>query len=191
MCALAEIDFLEPEKKAFVEHADVANALPPDGHVCTHKLVNVCFVRVVQCRTKIVFDDRIVRQQNEISMWISQLQQVIDSFKRVESGQDSAFGVSYSFDELFGGATDLKFVPSAESLLRTCVTALQSYPGPIEVIGHTGGGQTPQVARERYPGSWDYAAAAAGRAARRRLLYRGSAQDALGQSHAAPAPGHR
>jgi hypothetical protein len=111
--------------------------------------------------------DRIVRQQNEINMWIGQLQQVNDSVKRVETERDSVFGVSYSFDELFGGATDLKFVPSAESLLRTCVTSLQSYAGPIEVIGHAGGGQATQALRDRYPGSWDYAAAAAGAVASR------------------------
>ncbi len=106
--------------------------------------------------------DRIIRQQNEINMWIGQLQQVNDSIKRVETERDSVFGVSYSFDELFGGASDLKFVPSAESLLRTCVTSLQSYPGPVEVIGHAGPGKAPPAVRDRYAGSWDYAAAAAG-----------------------------
>jgi hypothetical protein len=111
--------------------------------------------------------DRIVRQQNEINMWMGQLQQVNDSVKRVETERDSVFGVSYSYDELFGGATDLKFVPSAESLLRTCVTSLQSYAGPIEVIGHAGVGQAPLAARDRFPGSWDYAAAAAGSVASR------------------------
>ena len=111
--------------------------------------------------------DRIVRQQNEINMWLGQLQQVNDSIKRVETGRDSVFGLSYSFDELFGGATDLKFVPSAESLLRTCVTSLQSYAGPVEVIGHAGSGQAPQAVRDRYTGSWDYAAAAAGAVASR------------------------
>jgi hypothetical protein len=111
--------------------------------------------------------DRIVRQQNEINMWIGQLQQVNDSIKRVETGRDSVFGVSYSFDELFGGASDLKFVPSAESLLRGSVTSLQSYAGPVEVIGHAGPGQAPPAVRDRYPGSWDYAAAVAGAVATR------------------------
>jgi hypothetical protein len=111
--------------------------------------------------------DRIVRQQNEINMWIGQLQQVNDSIKRVGTERDTVFSVSYSFDELFGGAADLKFVPSADSLLRTCVTSLQSYAGPVEVIGHAGVGQVPPAARERYPGSWDYAAAAAGAVATR------------------------
>jgi hypothetical protein len=111
--------------------------------------------------------DRIVRQQNEINMWIDQLQQVNDSIKRVEVERDSVFGVSYSFDELFGGASDLKFVPSAESLLRTCVTSLQSHAGPIEVIGHAGLGQAPLAVRDKYQGSWDYAAAAAGAVASR------------------------
>ena len=106
--------------------------------------------------------DRIVRQQNVINMWIRQLQQVNDSIKRAGGERDTVFSVSYSFDELFGGAADLKFVPSAESLLRTCVTSLQSYAGPVEVIGHAGGGQTPQAIKDRYPGNWDYAAAAAG-----------------------------
>jgi hypothetical protein len=111
--------------------------------------------------------DRIVRQQNEINMWIGQLQQVNDSIKRVGGERDTVFSVSYSFDELFGGAADLKFVPSAESLLRTCVTSLQSYAGPVEVVGHAGGVQTPQAIRDRYPGNWDYAAAAAGMVASR------------------------
>ncbi|HTW90917.1 MAG TPA: OmpA family protein [bacterium] len=111
--------------------------------------------------------DRIVRQQNEINMWIGQLQQMNDSVKRVEGQWDSTFKVSYSFDELFGGATDLKFVPSAESLLRACVTSLQSSTGPIEVAGHAGGAQAPQALRERFPGGWDYAAAAAGAVASR------------------------
>lgn len=111
--------------------------------------------------------DRIVRQQNEINMWIGQLQQVNDSIKRVEAGQDSVYGVSYSFDELFGGAADLRLVPAAESLLRASVTSLQMYTGPVEVIGHTGGGQAPPAVRDKYPGSWDYAAAAAGAVATR------------------------
>src|SRR5512138_2768184 len=111
--------------------------------------------------------DRIIRQQNEINMWISQLQQVNDSIKRVESGRASVFGVSYSFDELFGGSPDLKFVPSAESLLRACVTSVQSYAGPVEVIGRAGSGQAPLTLRDKYPGNWDYAAAAAGAVATR------------------------
>jgi hypothetical protein len=111
--------------------------------------------------------DRIVRQQNEISMWIGQLQQVNDSIKRVEAERDTVFSVSYSFDELFGGAADLKVVSSAESLLRTCVTSLQSHAGPVEIVGHAGGGQAPQAIRDRYPGNWDYAAAAAGAVASR------------------------
>lgn len=138
--------------------------------------------------------DRIVRQQNEITMWIGQLQQVNDSIKRVETGRDSVFGVSYSFDELFGGASDLKFVPSAESLLRTCVTSLQSYAGPVEVIGRAGLGQAPPAVREKYAGSWDYAAAAAGAVASRLAAW-GVAPDrirvlSLLDSHAAgAAPG--
>jgi len=111
--------------------------------------------------------DRIVRQQNEINMWIGQLQQVNDSIKRVGGERDTVFSVSYSFDELFGGAADLKFVPSAESLLRTCVTSVQSYAGPVEVVGHAGGTQAPPAIRDRYPGNWDYAAAAAGMVANR------------------------
>jgi len=110
--------------------------------------------------------DRIIRQQNEINMWIGQLQQVNDSIKRVATNRDTAFSVSFSFDELFGGASDLKLAPSAESLLQTCITPLQSSAGPIEVVGHAGG-LAPQAVRDRYPGSWDYAAAAAATVARR------------------------
>ena len=137
--------------------------------------------------------DRIVRQQNEINMWIGQLQQMNDSIKRVDTERDSLFGVSYSFDELFGGTTDLKFVPSAESLLRTCVTSLQSYAGPVEVIGHAGLGQAPPAVRDKYPGSWDYAAAAAGAVASRLAAW-GVATDrirvlGLLDSHASGAAG--
>lgn len=111
--------------------------------------------------------DRIVRQQNEINMWIGQLQQMNDSVKRVEAQHDTAFSVSYTFDELFGGAADLKLVPAAESLLRSCVTSLQSTTGPVEVIGHAGASQTPSAAKDRFPGNWDYAAAAASAVASR------------------------
>jgi hypothetical protein len=111
--------------------------------------------------------DRIVRQQNEINMWIGQLQQMTDSIKRVQAQWDTAFSVSFSYDELFGGAADLKLAPSAESSLQTCVPSLQSSTGPIEVVGHAGGSLAPQAARDRYPGTWDYAAAAAGAVARR------------------------
>ena len=111
--------------------------------------------------------DRIVRQQNEINMWIGQLQEMGDSLKMVRTQWDTAFSVSFSFEELFGGATDWKFTPAAESLLRTCVPNLQSSAGAIDVVGHAGGGQAPQALRDRYPGSWDYAAAGAGAVARR------------------------
>lgn len=138
--------------------------------------------------------DRIVRQQNEINMWIGQLQQVNDSIKRVGTERDTLFSISYSFDELFGGATDLKFVPSADSLLRTCVTSLQSYAGPVEVIGHAGIGQVPLAVRNRYPGGWDYAAAAAGAVATRLAAW-GVAPDRirvlslLGSRATGPVPG--
>ena len=110
--------------------------------------------------------DRIVRQQNEINMWIGQLQQVNDSIKRVGGERDTVFSVSYSFDELFGGAAELKFVPAAETLLRACVPNLQSSAGAIDIVGH-GGSQVPQALREKFPSGWDYAAAGAGAVARR------------------------
>ena len=139
--------------------------------------------------------DRIVRQQNEINMWIGQLQQTNDSIRRVQAQWDTTFSVSFSFDELFGGATDLKFVPSAESLLRTCVPSLQASSGAIEVVGRAGGNQVPQVVRDRFPSSWDYAAAAAGAVARRLAAW-GVASDRIRVSSfsdsrltgAAPAP---
>jgi hypothetical protein len=140
--------------------------------------------------------DRIVRQQNEIGMWIGQLQQVNDSIRRVEAERDAVFRVSYSFDELFGGAADLKLVPSADSLLRTCVTSLQSCAGPVEVIGHAGGGPLSQAIRDKYSGGWDYAAAAAGAVASRLAAW-GVASDRIkvsgllgsGSSAAASAQG--
>ncbi len=111
--------------------------------------------------------DRIVRQRNEINMWIGQLQQLNDSVKRVAAQHDTAFSVSYTFDELFGGTTDLKFVPAADSLLRSCVTSLQSTSGPVEVIGHASANQTPPALKAKFPGNWDYAAAAAAAVASR------------------------
>jgi len=111
--------------------------------------------------------DRIIRQQNEINMWIGQLQQMNDSVRRVQTYRDTTFSVSFSFDELFGGASDLKLTPSAESSLQTCVPNLQSSAGFIEVVGHAAGSLAPGAARDRYPGAWDYAAAAAAAVARR------------------------
>jgi len=111
--------------------------------------------------------DRIVRQQNEINMWIGQLQQMNDSVKRAQTRGDTTFSASFSFDELFGGAADLKLVPSAESLLQATITPLQSSAGPIEVIGLGGGSLAPQASRDMYPTSWAYAAAAAGAVASR------------------------
>jgi flagellar motor protein MotB len=110
--------------------------------------------------------DRIIRQQNEINMWIGQLQEMSDSLKIVRTQWDTAFSVSLSFEELFGGAQDFKVAPSAESLLRTYIPTLQGSSGVIDVVGHTGGDQVPQVVRDKYQSSWDYAAAGAGAVAR-------------------------
>ncbi|MCX6841121.1 MAG: hypothetical protein NTX53_02380 [candidate division WOR-3 bacterium] len=110
--------------------------------------------------------DRIVRQQNEINMWIGQLQEMSDSLKIVQTQWDTTFSVSFAFDELFGGAQDLKVTPSAESLLRTYIPTLQGSSGVIDVVGHAGGDQAPQAVRDKYQSSWDYAAAGAGSVAR-------------------------
>jgi len=110
--------------------------------------------------------DRIVRQQNEINMWIGQLQEMSDSLKMERTKWDTAFSASFSFEELFGGAAELKFVPAAETLLRACVPNLQSSAGAIDIVGH-GGSQVPQALREKFPSGWDYAAAGAGAVARR------------------------
>jgi flagellar motor protein MotB len=111
--------------------------------------------------------DRVVRQQNEINMWMGQLQEMSDSLKIVQTQWDTAFSVSFSFDELFGGAQDFKVAPSAESLLRTYIPTLQGSTSVIDVIGHAGGNQAPPAVRDRYLSSWDYAAAGAGAVARR------------------------
>ena len=87
--------------------------------------------------------DRIVRQQNEINMWTSQLQEMSDSLKMVQTQWDTAFRVSFSFDELFGGAQDFKVAASAESLLRTYIPTLQGSTSVIDVVGHAGGNQAP------------------------------------------------
>ena len=110
--------------------------------------------------------DRIVRQQNEINMWIGQLQEMSDSLKMVQTQWDTAFSASFSFEELFGGAQDMKVAPSAESLLRTYIPTLQGSTGVIDVVGHAGGSQVPQAANGKYPSGWDYAAAGAGAVAR-------------------------
>ena len=110
--------------------------------------------------------DRIVRQQSEINMWMGQLQEMSESLKVVQTQWDTAFSVSFSFEELFGGAQDFKVAPSAESLLRTYIPTLQGSSAVIDVVGHAGGSQAPQAVREKYRSSWDYAAAGAGAVAR-------------------------
>lgn len=122
--------------------------------------------------------DRIVRQQNEINMWIGQLQEMSDSLRIVQTQWDTAFSVSFSFEELFGGAQDLKVAPSAESLLRTYIPTLQGSSGVIDVVGHAGGDQTPPAVRDKYQSSWDYAAAGAGAVARQ-LATSGVAADRI------------
>ncbi len=106
--------------------------------------------------------ERIVRQQNEINMWIGQLQEMGDSLKQLRAAHDTVFRTSLTFDELFGGASDLKLTPSAESTLRASVVALQAATGPMEVVGHTDNGQVPVAIAAKYPTNRDWAAAAAG-----------------------------
>jgi len=103
------------------------------------------------------------------------------------------FGVSYSFDELFGGASDLKFVPSASHSCGRVSPPCNRTPGPLKSSavpawpGTTGG-------ERKVRGSWDYAAAAAGAVASRLAAW-GVAPDrirvlSLLDSHAAgAAPG--
>jgi outer membrane protein OmpA-like peptidoglycan-associated protein len=110
--------------------------------------------------------DRVVRQQNEIAMWIGQVEDLQDTLKMVREARDSVFSTSFTFDELFGGAVDFKLAPSADSALRVYIPTIQAATGIVEVIGHTDNGQVPPGIRERYPGNLDYAAAAASAVAR-------------------------
>jgi len=109
---------------------------------------------------------RVARQQNEVNMWIGQIQELNDSLSMARAQGDTAFSASFSFDELFGGASDLKLVPAAETLLQKCIPALQASPGGVEVIGYSSG-PVPGAAGDRYANPCDYAAAAAGAVARR------------------------
>ena len=110
--------------------------------------------------------DRIVRQQNEIVMWTSQVAQVADSLKAVRAAQDTAFDVTLTSDELFGGADNLQLTATVEATLRAYVPTLQGLTAVVEVIGHTDSGPVPARLRDRYPSNWEYSAALAGVVAR-------------------------
>jgi chemotaxis protein MotB len=115
--------------------------------------------------------ERVTRQQSEVNMWIGQLQEARDSLKLVRAQWDTTLNVSLTFDELFGGALSLIVAPSAESVLRSYIPALQSSAGTVEVVGHTDNSQVPQTLKDKFPSSWDYAAAAAGAVARSLALW--------------------
>jgi flagellar motor protein MotB len=105
--------------------------------------------------------DRAARQQREIAMWTSQIEQLTDSLKQVRTAGDTVFRTSITFDELFGGASDFKLTATAESTLRGCVPVLQSSTGQIDVVGYTDDSQVPTAIAARCPTNRDWAAAAA------------------------------
>ena len=110
--------------------------------------------------------DRIVRQQNEIAMWMGQVQELTDSLTLVRQQRDTAFHVTFTYDELYGGSEDFKITPQGESAVRAYVPTIQGLAGSVEIIGHTDKSGVPARLRDRYPSNWEYAAARAGAVAR-------------------------
>uniref|UniRef100_A0A7C4GGX4 OmpA-like domain-containing protein n=1 Tax=candidate division WOR-3 bacterium TaxID=2052148 RepID=A0A7C4GGX4_UNCW3 len=109
---------------------------------------------------------RITRLREEIAMWTRQVEELTDSLRQHRPGSDTAFRVSFSFDELFFSPESLTVVSQSEAMLRSYLPTLNATPGTIEISGHTDARTTPEKLRDRFPSAWEYGAAAAGRIAR-------------------------
>ncbi len=115
--------------------------------------------------------DRVNRQQQEINMWTSQVQELSDSLRRVLSRGDTLLHSSMTFDELYGGADNFQLMPRAESALKALVPSLQSTTGPVVVVGHTDNAPVPQKLRDQCPTNWEHGAARAAAVARALLSW--------------------
>ena len=98
----------------------------------------------------------VTRQQNEISMWLGQVEALTDSLADVRSGADTVLGVSFTWPELFAPGDEPKISKEGEAALRTYLPTLQSSLGPILLIGHTDSGN-----RGKLAGTWEHGAARA------------------------------
>ncbi len=107
--------------------------------------------------------EKILRLQQEIKMWTERVNELTDSLQTLSTGKDTAFNVSYRFDELFISAESLKISPPGETILRSLLPNLRG-AATIEVIGHTDTRNSPTT---RWSSSWDYSASAAAVVARR------------------------
>ncbi|MFO7649918.1 MAG: OmpA family protein [bacterium] len=100
--------------------------------------------------------ETVTRQQNEIAMWLGQVEALTDSLRGLQAGADTALNVSFTWPELFAAGDDPQVSKEGEAALRTYLPTLQSSLGPILVIGHTDSGN-----RGRFTGTWEHGAARA------------------------------
>ncbi len=105
--------------------------------------------------------ERSLRQQEEIAMWTREVQNLTDRVRQYEAGPDTAFSVSFSFDELFTGPESFSLTRQADSLLRLVVPQLQQREGLVEVVGHTDNGPVPAALKPAIAGNWEFGAAKA------------------------------
>lgn len=100
--------------------------------------------------------ETVTRQQNEIGMWLGQVEALTDSLQDLRTGADTALSVSFTWPELFAPSDNPQVSREGEAALRTYLPTLQSSVGPILVVGHTDSGN-----RGRFDGTWEHGAARA------------------------------
>jgi flagellar motor protein MotB len=100
--------------------------------------------------------ETLTRQQNEIAMWLGQVEALTDSLRGLQQGRDTSLSVQFTWPELFGPGDDPQVSKQGEAALRTYLPTLQSSTGSIIIVGHTDSGN-----RGKFTGTWEYAAARA------------------------------
>lgn len=103
--------------------------------------------------------ERIVRLQQEISMWTQQITELTDSLQRLNSARDTTLNRTYRFDELFVSGESLILSVQGKLLLREVAPQLKALNVKFDVIGHTDGANPP--INSPYRTNWEYTAAAA------------------------------
>lgn len=104
---------------------------------------------------------RAARQQQEIRMWMNEVQTLAGRLKELETQPEVPFFTAFTFDELFTGTESFTLTRAGEVALQQCVVKLRETKGTIEVTGHTDSGPVPEGLREKYPTNWEYGAAKA------------------------------
>ncbi len=104
---------------------------------------------------------RFLQQQQEIRMWMSEVERLSERVKELESQPEFPYMAVFTYDELFAGEETFAFSRTGEAALRECVPKLQETKGMIEVTGHTDNGPVPEALRDKYPSNWEYGAARA------------------------------